>query len=262
VLTITTGGSPVVGVSILFTLGSGGTAQTCSGLTGANGVATCTIATVNQIAGTRTASAAFAGNTMYLVSSAGPITVTIVDFTVTSTTSPQTTVAGASAVFTITTAPLGGNSAIAVTFTVTGLPAGAAATFNPASVTPGASTTMTVTTTARPVGVARAPLGPIGPIGPRGPSAFPLSFPAWLASLAIALLLAVVGFAGFGRRTLRRLAPAAALILLIVTAGYIAGCAGSVTAAPTGTPAGTYMLTVTGTSGTDVHSTIVALTVQ
>ena len=256
VLTITAGGSPVVGVAILFTLGSGGTAQTCSGLTGANGTATCTIATVNQIAGTRTASASFAGNTMYLVSSAGPITVTIVDFTVTSTTSPQTAVAGASVVFTITTAPLGGNSAIAVTFTVTGLPAEAAATFNPASVTPGASTTMTVTTTARPVGAARAPLSP------RGPNTFPLSFPAWLASLAIALSLVLIGIAGFGRRPLRRLAPAAALVLLIVTAGYIAGCAGSVTAAPSGTPAGTYMLTVTGTSGTDVHSTIVTLTVQ
>jgi hypothetical protein len=53
-----------------------------------------------------------------------------------------------------------------------------------------------------------------------------------------------------------------ALILLFVAAGYIAGCAGGVAAAPSGTPAGTYTITVTGTSGTDVHSTSVTLVVQ
>jgi hypothetical protein len=76
------------------------------------------------------------------------------------------------------------------------------------------------------------------------------------------MLVAGAGFAGFARRPLGRLAPVAALILLVVAAGYIAGCAGNVVAAPTGTPAGTYTITVTGTSGTDVHSTSVTLVEQ
>jgi hypothetical protein len=259
VLTITAGGGPVAGVSIVFTLGSGGTAQTCSGVTGANGTATCTIATVSQTAGSRTVSASFAGNTMFVVSSAGPVTITIVDFTVSVTAGSQTVVAGGSAVFTISTAPLGGSSTISVTFTATGLPAETVATFNPVSVAPGASTTLTVTTTARPVA---ATLAPSDPRGPELPRSLPGSFPAWLACLVLAMLVAGAGFAGFARRPLGRLAPVAALILLVVAAGYIAGCAGNVVAAPTGTPAGTYTITVTGTSGTDVHSTSVTLVEQ
>ena len=259
VLTQTTGGSAVVGVSVLFTLGSGGTAQTCSGITGATGAATCTIASVNQTAGSRTVSASFAGNSMYLASSAGPITVTIVDFTDTTASGAQTVVAGASAMFTITTAPVGGSSSIVVTFTATGLPAGAAATFNPASVNPGASTTMTITTTARPAVAARAPSSPRWP---ELPKPFPGTFAACLACLILAMLIAGVRFAGFARRPLGRVAPVAALILLIVAAGYIAGCAGQVAAVPAGTPAGTYTITVTGTFGTDVHTTSATLIVQ
>ena len=62
------------------------------------------------------------------------------------------------------------------------------------------------------------------------------------------MLIAGVRFAGFARRPLGRVAPVAALILLIVAAGYIAGCAGQVAAVPAGTLAGTYTITVTGTS--------------
>ena len=164
--------------------------------------------------------------------------------------------------YTITTASLDGTFPNSVTFTATGLPAGAAAKFNPASVTPGTSTTMTVTTTARTP--AAATWRPFGARGPGFPELFPGSFPAWLALLALATLLAGVSFAGFKRKPLRRLAPVAGLILLIVTAGYLAGCAGGFprSETATGTRAGTFTITVTGTSGTDAHSTAVALTVQ
>jgi len=126
---------------------------------------------------------------------------------------------------------------------------------------------MTVTTTARaPLAAAERPFGPRGP---GFPELFQGSFPAWLAVLALVALLAGVSFAGFKRKPLRRLVPVAGLILLIVTAGYLAGCAGgfpsetsSGSETSTGTPAGTYTIRVTGTSGTDVHSTTVTLIVQ
>jgi hypothetical protein len=124
------------------------------------------------------------------------------------------------------------------------------------SVTAGTGTTMTVTTTARPATVASHK-----PFGLRGPS-FPTSLPVWPAFLA--MLLAAIAMAFRKRMPLRRLVPVAALILLIVATGYIAGCAGGFPGLqpPPGTPAGTYPLVVTGTSGTDVHTTTVTLIVQ
>jgi trimeric autotransporter adhesin len=190
------------------------------------------------------------------------LTFSIVDFTVSTTTPTETVTAGGSAMFTISTAPVDGTFPSAVTFTVSGLPTGATATFNPTSVTPGSPTTMTVTTTAQ-TNASAAPR----PRGPSSPRSLPTMFPAWMGLLALAMLLAGFSLAHFGRMPLRRLAPLTALILLIVAAGYLGGCAGGFprleTSAtnPGGTPSGTYTLTVTGTSGTDVHTTTVTLIV-
>jgi hypothetical protein len=90
----------------------------------------------------------------------------------------------------------------------------------------------------------------------------------WLAFavLLLALLAAGIAYGGLQRRPLRRLAPIAALILLIVAGTYLAGCAGGFPQLqafnPNVTPAGTFTITVTATSGTDVHTTTVTLIVQ
>jgi hypothetical protein len=189
------------------------------------------------------------------------LTLTIADFAVSSPTPTQTVAAGHPAAFAISTATVGGTLSNPVTFTVAGLPPGAAAKFNPTSVIPGASTTMTVTTTAR-----NGSSLPQNPFDQHDPL-FPPSIPAWPAaanlSTLLATLLAGFGFAKLRHRLPRTVAPVAALfITLIVAVTFIAGCGTTSRPASTGTPAGNYVLTVTGTSGTDVRSTTVTMVVQ
>lgn len=66
------GTAPISGRTLTFTLGSGGSAQTCSGTTDSAGSASCTIAPVNQPAATTSVpvAAAFAGDAYYQPSSA------------------------------------------------------------------------------------------------------------------------------------------------------------------------------------------------
>jgi hypothetical protein len=184
------------------------------------------------------------------------LTFTITDFSVTPTPTTQTVAAGASTTYTISTATVGGAFAGNVTFSASGFPTGSGGTFNPTSVAPGASTVLTVTTTARGLSqVIRTPLNPSTP-----------NRPLWLMTLGLTLALAITSlmFAKLGRR-MRRLIPIGAFALLLISAGYISGCSGGgfpKVGSNLGTPAGTYPITVTATSGTDVHTTTVTLVVQ
>jgi hypothetical protein len=63
------GTTAIAGRTLGFTLGSGGGAQTCAGTTDGSGAASCTI-TVSQPVGSQPVSADFAGDTVYLPSSA------------------------------------------------------------------------------------------------------------------------------------------------------------------------------------------------
>jgi hypothetical protein len=188
-------------------------------------------------------------------------TFTITDFSVTATTTTQTVTAGQPANFTIAATTVGGAFPGSVTFTASGLPSGATASFSPPSVTAGANTTMTVTTTARGVAQINAPLST-----PNNRTR-----PLWLFMLTLlltlmtALTFVFANCAKFGRRTARRLIPLSVLALLLISISCITGCSGGgfpKVASNNGTPAGTFTVTVTGTSGSDVHSTTVTLTVQ
>jgi hypothetical protein len=67
---LTTDGGQLSGRAVLMTLGSGSTAQSCTGTTNAAGVASCTIATVNQTAGSVPILVSFAGDAYYRPASA------------------------------------------------------------------------------------------------------------------------------------------------------------------------------------------------
>ena len=62
------GTTPIAGRMLTMTLGSGGSAQTCTGTTDGGGAASCSIL-VNQPVGPQPVSSAFAGDTFYLPSS-------------------------------------------------------------------------------------------------------------------------------------------------------------------------------------------------
>ncbi len=66
---------PIVGRTVVFTLGTDGTAQSCSAVTDAAGVAACTIFPVNQPFGAGLVTATFAGDAFYLPSSASATTI-------------------------------------------------------------------------------------------------------------------------------------------------------------------------------------------
>ncbi len=61
--------TPIAGRTVSFTLGSGSSAQSCTGTTNATGTASCPIGTVAQPLGPGTVSADFAGDAFYLPSS-------------------------------------------------------------------------------------------------------------------------------------------------------------------------------------------------
>ena len=162
------------------------------------------------------------------------------DFSVTATPPSQSVVPGASATYPITVTDVGSGFTNAITLSVSGLPPGATGTFTPATVTPGSesgTSTLTVTTAAT-AGMVRPNLWPMGT--PVLALLFMLPFRRWRKLWRGKLLLLVAGLAS--------LAGAASLM----------GCGGGFGLKTSQT----YTLTITGTSGTDTHSTTVQLTVK
>ncbi len=162
--------------------------------------------------------------------------------------------AGQSVAYDITITPQHGAFDSPVSFSCERLPRACTAVFTPASATPGASsvkTVLTLSTKAR----ASAAMGGLSASSAGIP-------PAWgLMLLFPALALALrVGRLGRPRLVRRYLAAA----VLICALAFVGGCGagGTGTASPgQGTPAGTYEITVKGTSGTLTTSTTVTLVV-
>ena len=163
-------------------------------------------------------------------------------YTVASPTPAQTVQPGGAATYTINITPVNGSFTSLVTLSASGLPAGATATFLPASVTPGsaeATSQLTIQTAA------------VASVTER-PSPWPLAAPA----------LGLIGlFFVSGKR--RRWITFGVLLFASLTAiTALSGCGGGFGLGNVIPPPSSYTVTVTGTSGENVQTTTVQLTVQ
>ncbi|MGA7155460.1 MAG: choice-of-anchor D domain-containing protein [Acidobacteriaceae bacterium] len=165
--------------------------------------------------------------------------IVLADFTVSSTTPSVTVNQGAAASYNLVIAASGGTFSNPVTLSITGLPSGATANFAPVMVTLGSSSATSMMTIQTPKLLA---------------AGTPARLP-WLPP-AVAVALCIPFFRS-RRRNPQRLLLTLLLCTLLSTFALLAGCGGGF-----GRLSIPYTLTVTGTSGPDVHSTTVNLTVQ
>jgi hypothetical protein len=212
-----------------------------------------------------------------LTSPAATRTITVPDFSLSATPSSQTVLPGGATSYTATVAAGAGFSGI-VNFSASGLPSGATASFNPASVTASGSTTMSVSTSATtPPGSYALTIR-----GASGPVVHTVNVTLFVAgggdfSIAATPTSATIGKGG----------TATYSVTIAAGSGFSGTVIFSVTGAPPRTTAsfspasvvnsGTsvltvatqqsvqkrpYTLTITGTSGSLVHSTSVTLIIQ
>jgi len=223
-----------------------------NGTVNSSGVAT--FSTTSLPVGANNLTAVYSGNAGFAASTSSVFAFTVtpegVTYTIAAPPTPYSLTQGGSVNITITVPPIGGAYNAVVTMSVTGLPAGATATFNPPTVIPGstgATTVMTVTLAAKAMNVpARPPKFPGTPLVPFAP---------------IGLALALCGAAFVLTRVPRKLRLAAALAGFAGVAMLISGCSGGFAGGPS-TTLGSYVLTVTGTSGSHHPSTTVTIVVK
>lgn len=187
----------------------------------------------------------------------------VADYTIIGPTSAVTVTAGEPAVFNLTVAPVNGTFTNPITLSALGSPPGAAASFAPSgTITPEAGSPTVALTIATASQTAAAP------------ACFPQWRPLVLPLLCLSgMALALAGFAlrNSGRRV-QRLAPQFLWALLLAAVAGLVACSGATGGTPssaqispvsgTGTPAGTYTITVTATSGAITHSTQMTLIVM
>ena len=259
-------GNPTVGaqVTLTATINTGGNVTvptgTVSFIENANvigttalaGSAVATFQTSALAVGPHNITASYSGDAVYSSSISAPTTVTVVnptppDYSVNIPNGSATITAGQSANYTISVTPQGGFAGT-VNFACTGLPSASSCGFNPSTVTPNgspASTTLTISTTARSSASARPFSG---------------------NTLAAVLSFGLIGIVFLSRTSRRKRNARAALMLLgaMLVALAIASCGGGSPPPPpvTGTPAGSFSVTVTATSGATTHSSTITLNVQ
>jgi hypothetical protein len=218
-----------------------------SGTLNSSGVAI--FSTTSLPAGSDSLTAVYSGNLLFAASTSEALSETVnTAYTVTAPPAPVSVAQGGSVQVDVTVPPVGGAFNSPVTMSATGLPPGATASFNPLMVTPGSAGAPTVMT------IQLAPLA--AAVLPEADSPYR---PWPLPSSALAILLCSIGLRG--KRFSARARRALVLAPLAVSLFALFGCGGG-WRGPSTTPPGSFVVTITGTSGTLTASTTVTVVVQ
>jgi hypothetical protein len=258
IVVTSTGTASLLITNVSFTGDFAKSADTCTGSTVAP-TATCTIGIkfTPTATGSRTGTVTLTHNAQ----SGSPNSVALSgtgtqDFAVSLKTNSPAVTAGQTASYTITFTPAGGFNQN-ISLTCTGAPKAAVCSVspNPATMngTKPTDATVSVTTTARSMA---API--------LGPGRMPANFGVWppLTWLAVLLLLLMTANLLCGRRKVVLGLAAMLLIIGLWTACGGGGGGGGPPPTQNGTPAGTYKLTVTATSGGLTHALPLTLKVN
>lgn len=226
-----------------------GATQIGTGTLNASGVATLTF---TLSVGTHTMTAAYAGDGTFGPSTSAPITVTVTeetDFVLGPATPTLSVNPGGKAAFVIVVTPVGGSFDNPVTLSVTGLPPGATATFTPTAPVPGANGAPSTMVVQMPKTAGFAIPTDVVPRDPFLP----------LELTALAVFLATMGL--IRKPTLGPQRVPMRVLCVLLFAGVLlgfSGCNGGFIASPPQS----FVITVTGTSGVQTHSTTVTLNVR
>jgi hypothetical protein len=250
-LKLTNAGNVALTISSITASGDFNQTNTCGSSLAAGANCSISVTFKPSAGGSRTGLLSVTDNTSPSTQSVS-LSGTGMDFSVSVSSGSSTLNAGQSANFTLAVSPDGGFSQ-QVSLSCNGAPTDSVCTITPAQVTPTGSTvssvSVSITTTARSLFNPELRTIPPGP---------------WLQIL-LALLSIVVIFQFSSRKT-KRIAVVCCAALMVACFGT--GCAGFVGNGPTkppagtGTPAGSYALTLKGSSGNISHSATFTLKVN